>query len=165
MNRCFECDSVNNVVLHHVVPESRGGSRTIPVCQLCHDKIHGRRIPRNISISSLTREGIAKAKLRGVKLGNPKPKQAWLKAMTAVQKRKEKFYSEVMPYIEQIRSNGIYKLQDIANELNRCGIETSRKKKFTSSHVFNIINGDPSFKSFNTKWTATAVKRIVDLKK
>jgi hypothetical protein len=42
MNKiCFECGSNDNIHLHHVVPKSKGGTKTIPLCELCHSKVHG----------------------------------------------------------------------------------------------------------------------------
>ncbi len=37
---CFDCGrpAVHN---HHVVPKSLGGIRTVPLCEVCHDKAHG----------------------------------------------------------------------------------------------------------------------------
>lgn len=40
MAKCFECNSPATQ-LHHVVPESLGGTKTIPLCDLCHPKAHG----------------------------------------------------------------------------------------------------------------------------
>jgi hypothetical protein len=37
---CFECGRPA-IVDHHVVPESKGGTKTVPLCDLCHAKIHG----------------------------------------------------------------------------------------------------------------------------
>lgn len=36
---CFECGSPARHA-HHVVPKSRGGQRTIPLCVACHHKAH-----------------------------------------------------------------------------------------------------------------------------
>ena len=38
---CFECGSDENIHNHHVVPKIKGGTKTIPLCQLCHTKVHG----------------------------------------------------------------------------------------------------------------------------
>lgn len=41
MTQCFECGEPSTVQ-HHVVPRSKGGTRTVPLCDLCHRKVHGR---------------------------------------------------------------------------------------------------------------------------
>jgi hypothetical protein len=38
-NNCFECGNPNTYN-HHVVPKSKGGTRTIPLCGDCHAKAH-----------------------------------------------------------------------------------------------------------------------------
>ena len=38
---CFECGSVEKIHHHHVVPKCKGGTKTIPLCELCHAKVHG----------------------------------------------------------------------------------------------------------------------------
>ncbi len=65
MQPCWECDAVGEVHHHHPVPRSRGGTRTIPLCIDCHGKAHDSRMAR----AQLTKDGLAKAKARGVKLG------------------------------------------------------------------------------------------------
>ena len=40
MKSCFECGSTDRLHEHHVVPESRGGTRTVTVCQRCHNLCH-----------------------------------------------------------------------------------------------------------------------------
>lgn len=37
---CFECGSEENIHMHHVVPKSLGGTKTIPLCAYCHGKVH-----------------------------------------------------------------------------------------------------------------------------
>lgn len=35
LTKCFECN--NSIVeLHHVVPKSLGGKKTVPLCESCH---------------------------------------------------------------------------------------------------------------------------------
>ena len=36
---CFECQSPASH-MHHVIPESLGGTQVIPLCEECHGKIH-----------------------------------------------------------------------------------------------------------------------------
>lgn len=52
---CFECgqEAVHN---HHVVPKTLGGTKTVPLCEQCHSKVHG----RDLSISALQREAVQK---------------------------------------------------------------------------------------------------------
>ena len=69
-NECFECATTEDLQQHHVVPRSRGGTKTITLCTQCHAKAHGKDM-KGLNHSRLTREGIAKAKKRGIKLGNP----------------------------------------------------------------------------------------------
>jgi hypothetical protein len=67
MATCWECGAGPPLNDHHVVPRSRGGTKTVPLCEPCHGKAHGRRM----NTSELTKDGLAKAKARGVKLGRP----------------------------------------------------------------------------------------------
>lgn len=64
---CFECGHLADHA-HHVVPRAVGGTRTIPLCQLCHAKVHG------YSHSWSVKEGLARARAEGKKLGRPKAK-------------------------------------------------------------------------------------------
>lgn len=52
---CFDCGGVAEHQ-HHVVPASRNGSKTIPLCTACHSKVHEKKI----SGSYLTKLGIVK---------------------------------------------------------------------------------------------------------
>ncbi len=63
---CFKCDeSVEHD--HHVVPCSKGGTRTIPVYILCHTKIHD---VRSMSGSELTKAALQAKKRRGERVGS-----------------------------------------------------------------------------------------------
>jgi uncharacterized protein YerC len=63
---CFDCGSYNQINYHHVVPESKGGKRTIPLCIECHGKVHGRNF---LNHKELQRIGIERAKREGRFLG------------------------------------------------------------------------------------------------
>lgn len=53
---CFECGepATEN---HHVVPRSKGGGKTIPLCLDCHNKIHG---VKRLNTSYLSILGLAR---------------------------------------------------------------------------------------------------------
>lgn len=40
MPQCFEC-GLPAVCEHHVVPQSLGGTKTVPLCKVCHPRAHG----------------------------------------------------------------------------------------------------------------------------
>ena len=65
---CFECGdkATENA---HIVPKIRGGTKTIPLCGKCHGLAHG--MNRSNDIGALTREGLDKARQKGVVLGAP----------------------------------------------------------------------------------------------
>ena len=64
--KCFECDSEENIHNHHVIPKILGGTKTIPLCVLCHGKVHDKDI---LKMSNLSK--IARSK-KGFKTGRPK---------------------------------------------------------------------------------------------
>ena len=63
MEACWECGTVGEVHHHHPVPKSRGGTRTIPLCLLCHGKAHGR--DGGMTTTALSKEAVAKKRARG----------------------------------------------------------------------------------------------------
>jgi len=92
--RCFECDSKADHA-HHVVPHSRGGTRTIPLCEGCHGKAHGVGINNH---RKLVKEGIERAKQKGRPLGRP-------------------FVDVDCELVAQLKANGLT-LQEIADRLD-----------------------------------------------
>ncbi len=65
LNKCFEC-SAPAECNHHVVPKSLGGTKTIPLCLICHGIIHCKDF---LKMSELRKKGRAKALKNGVKFG------------------------------------------------------------------------------------------------
>ncbi len=58
---CFECGAPKKD-MHHVIPKSKGGTKTIPLCAKCHGLIHDRNFVKH---RQLQKEGIERAKLLG----------------------------------------------------------------------------------------------------
>ena len=63
---CFECGDTA-VSLHHVVPRSKGGTRTVPLCGMCHAKAHHR--DGNMNTATLTKSALHAKRMRGERAG------------------------------------------------------------------------------------------------
>ena len=138
MNKCFECEASEDLQEHHVVPKSRGGTKTVILCYECHMKAHG-RTGKGLNHSRLTKEGLARAKARGVKLGthaqSPSGRKIVLEALRA---KGTASYERIVPHIQQAILEGCNSHRTIANWLNTNGIKTSRGKTFQQGQVSRI---------------------------
>lgn len=63
---CFDCGSNDKIEYHHVVPETLGGTKTLPLCLICHGKVHDRDFVKH---RELQRLGIERAKKEGKFMG------------------------------------------------------------------------------------------------
>ena len=139
MKKCFECETTEDLHEHHVVPRSRGGTKTVTLCHQCHMKAHGRD-GKGLNHSRLIREGQNKAKERGVKLGqhNPKVREAHLKRGDQTFNR---LYSEIIDIQKDLTNQGIKPTtRAVAKLLNKKGIKTpSAKGSWQSSQVTRIL--------------------------
>lgn len=70
MDKCFDCDSVNDIHQHHVVPRSLGGTRTVPLCSRCHGLVHGRDMTRG---AVLARQALAHKRAQGRRTSKDAP--------------------------------------------------------------------------------------------
>lgn len=61
LSKCFECDEPMKD-MHHVVPKSKGGKRTLPLCAKCHGLVHDRNFLKH---RQLHMEGVQRAKAEG----------------------------------------------------------------------------------------------------
>ena len=96
------------------------------------------------AISKRTKEALAAAKARGVKLGNPHGaiymKGLGNDASIAVIKRKAQEHAEdVFPIIQHIQQSGITTTRGIAKELNDKGMLTPRGKSWYGTSVANLL--------------------------
>ena len=64
---CFECGAPAEAQ-HHVIPSFYGGSRTVPLCLVCHGKVHDRK---TITSSALIKEAFHIKKENGEYIGRP----------------------------------------------------------------------------------------------
>jgi DNA invertase Pin-like site-specific DNA recombinase len=98
------------------------------------------------AISRRTKEALAAARARGVKLGNPNGAAALRRAgkgavalRKAVTANADAFAADLAPVLETIRSEGHTTLRAIAAELNKRGIRTRRGGKWHVSNVRNLL--------------------------
>lgn len=90
-------------------------------------------------ISERTRLGLAAAKAKGVKLGNPNPQKALASMVAANKAAKVDFAAKTFPIIEEIKAAGVHSLKGICECLNRRGIPTRNGKNWYPATVSNIL--------------------------
>jgi DNA invertase Pin-like site-specific DNA recombinase len=92
-------------------------------------------------ISARTRDALAAAKARGVRLGNrTNLGEAQRRAVEARKAKADQGAANILPVIEEVRRQGAGSLRQIADALNARGLRT------------------PS----GAEWSAMAVKRVLD---
>jgi DNA invertase Pin-like site-specific DNA recombinase len=99
------------------------------------------------AISKRTREALAAAKARGVKLGNPRLAEAVAKANAASQEAAERFAANVVPIINQIQASGVSSLRGVARALTARGVKTARGGQWTARAVINALERDRPFEA------------------
>ena len=119
-NVCFECGAPATE-RHHVVPASLGGTKTIPLCGICHAKIHDVDGKRRTRIAELTKAALDAKKARGEtwvrNLDTSVARAASAKARTAARENWMK-ESEVGKYIQAKWMGGLT-FTDILHDLER----------------------------------------------
>jgi DNA invertase Pin-like site-specific DNA recombinase len=90
-------------------------------------------------ISQRTRDGLAAARRRGTRLGNPRPAAAVRSAARANVKRADAYAGDLVPVIDQIKRAHVTSLREIARCLNARGFETPNGRAFAAQSVKNII--------------------------
>lgn len=99
------------------------------------------------AISKRTKEALAAAKARGVKLGNPNGASALRRAgkdavalRETVSANADEFAEALRPIIEQIRANDHSSLREIAHDLNARGILARRGGRWHVSSVRSLLD-------------------------
>lgn len=134
MKTCFECGSTENIENHHVVPRSKGGKKTIPLCARCHDKVHD-RYRSKITSSQLTKEGLKKAKKRGVILGANGKNLAKANKAAA-----DSFAQSLKPILMELLNSEVKKsFGAFAKALNKRRIKTENGSLFQPTQVRRIM--------------------------
>jgi hypothetical protein len=133
MKKCFECETTEDLQEHHVVPRSRGGTKTVTLCYECHMKVHGRN-GKGTNHSRLTKEGLQRTRERGVKLGSANPK-----TRAAIVALGEETDARVGAWIREAQSKGITSQRKIAAYLNELGIAPPRGDRWSKTTIRMIL--------------------------
>jgi DNA invertase Pin-like site-specific DNA recombinase len=91
------------------------------------------------AISDRTKQALAAAKARGVKLGGPKLAEAQRNGWRGNAVSADRFAANVRPVIEQIRASGAVSLRAIAKALNARGVATARGGSWSPVQVSNVL--------------------------
>jgi DNA invertase Pin-like site-specific DNA recombinase len=94
-------------------------------------------------IAARTRDALAAARDRGVKLGNPKLEEAREKAAAATRDAADRFALNVLPVIREIESTGVTSRRGIARVLNSRGVPTARGGIWSAVQVGAILARAP----------------------
>ena len=137
---CFECGSNIEIHQHHVVPKVKGGIKTLPLCGICHGKVHGKNF--GTEWRELQKEGIRKAKEKGLYKGRvcgKETKEKFLSKHTEIINLLNKGYSGVkISSITNRHPNTITKVKRIWKEIK---ITDKPKKKNKLPQKYKIIEG------------------------
>jgi DNA invertase Pin-like site-specific DNA recombinase len=90
-------------------------------------------------IATRTRDALARAKARGVKLGGPKLPQARMVAVKAIEANADRYAANVLPIIREVQRAGAKSLRAIAEALNARGVPTARGGHWQAMTVSNVL--------------------------
>lgn len=115
---CACCGAADGVEAHHLYSRKAGcpDDLTIWLCGHCHGRAHGMR--QRLNIRELSMAGLAAAKARGVKLGNPNLKPGdpltAANARAAYTQQAQDQAAALLPFIEAARQAGAVSLREVA---------------------------------------------------
>lgn len=90
-------------------------------------------------ISQRTKEALAAAQARGVRLGSPTPEVGSAAGVAVLKEQAEARAAAVLPIISAIRATGIVTLAGTAEELTKRGVPTPRGGEWTPTGVRRVL--------------------------
>lgn len=131
---CFECGRLAEYH-HHVIPQSKGGTKTIPLCGACHGKAH--HLDKRMSPRELTKAALQAKKSRGERVGHiPFGSQ-----LAADGKHLEpcEYEQKTVESIKTMKNSGL-SLREVMQKLNLSGV-TNRGKSWSHVAVSRVTRG------------------------
>ncbi len=130
---CFECGAPAEHD-HHVVPRSRGGTRTIPLCTSCHGKAHHRS--GNMAHNRLTSEALQRKRARGECTGNaPYGYRVGPDGVSLIEDDSEQ---TVILTVRELRAAGL-SFRKVAEQLESRGFLSRTGRRLTHRAIANIV--------------------------
>ena len=115
--RCWECDAPATEA-HHVVPKSLGGTRTIPLCDPCHDKAHC--LSRKDGRAQLTKIALAHKRAQGRRTSKDAP-IGWRVGADGDTLERDEGEQTALAQIHALRADGV-SIRAIADHLTAAGV-------------------------------------------
>jgi DNA invertase Pin-like site-specific DNA recombinase len=91
------------------------------------------------AISKRTKEALAAARARGVKLGNPRWAETLEARNTARTEAADRFAANLLLIIQEIQNSGVSSLRGIAKALTARGVKTARGGQWSAVQVTDIM--------------------------
>lgn len=132
MLTCFECGAPADHQ-HHVVPRSKGGTRTIPLCAACHGKVHGHALGGR----KLTKDALGAKKARGERTGSVP--YGYTMAADGVHLEAVSEEQEVIAEARRLHGAG-QSLRGIARELLLLGHTSRNGRIFEAQQIHRMLH-------------------------
>jgi len=127
---CFECDAPAEC-MHHVVPRSRGGTKTVPLCERCHGLVHD----VEISTKALTKQALARKRALGERIGSIP--YGWRLAPDGVHLEEHHEEKSVVALVHHLHSADV-SIRAIASHLEATGAP-SRGSRWHATTVARLL--------------------------
>jgi len=141
MKKCWECEVIGLPIHnHHPVPEVRGGTKTIPLCESCHGKAHHRN--KNMSTSALVKEGYRKKKAADPNWGGHMRKAGRRIRPLGLAVRKanaKKHNDRIVSIYEELCAAGYTTITYLVEKLNEIGVMNRQGRPYTYTNAYRII--------------------------
>jgi hypothetical protein len=129
---CFECDAIAEHD-HHVIPKSRGGKKTIPLCVKCHSRAHG----KNMAHNRLIKDALKAKSTRGERTGTVP--FGYRLAEDGIKLEPNLEQLKAIKLMRRMRSDG-FTLREIAARMKEDGVLTAKgKADWTHSSIQSVI--------------------------
>ena len=128
---CFECGRPA-AYRHHVIPKTRGGKKTVPLCAVCHALVHGRRA---LHTGELTRAALRVRREAGMKTGGDIPFGYRVEAGRLVEDAAEQ---KAVAMIRDLRAEGLT-LRAICRRLEDAGVARKNGKRAWHPQIVSYI--------------------------
>jgi len=143
---CFECGGPHECD-HHVIPQSLGGTKTVPLCERCHNMVHNKDGKRRDSLRALVSHALQRKRTRGERVGAiPYGSQL---ADDGVHLEPHAGEQLTIKHAHDLRAQGL-SLRAIAEELSSRGLHARTGRKFLATQIKRILTPRPILSTTTT---------------